>query len=288
MKLKKTISLLAAVLITASMFTACGGKESKDSDSSSAKDSVTESSSEEETSEESEEETSEEETTEETTTEEVTTEKAADSKNPSAGGSASDFGDITISMDGSESTEEAPVKLGEWATHGIFAAQDETYHNVACRFTKVTRESDDKKYIDDAIALNNDLCSSFGKIDVSKLKVPSDCELCVAEYEVYIPSDFPSAEWGVTSPSISVSIENTDGAGFPSADGASTYIGLSSTTSLSTTKESKYQTGNTYTFKCLFIMVKGYEKFAFKISGYPEGTTDVKTGERYEAFYASK
>ena len=53
MKLKKTISLLAAVLITASMFTACGGKESKDSDSSSAKDSVTESSSEEETSEES-------------------------------------------------------------------------------------------------------------------------------------------------------------------------------------------------------------------------------------------
>lgn len=54
MKLNKTISLLAAVLMTASMFTACGSKDSKDSsDSSSAKDSVTESASEEETSEDS-------------------------------------------------------------------------------------------------------------------------------------------------------------------------------------------------------------------------------------------
>lgn len=275
--------------MTASMFTACGSKDSKDSsDSSSAKDSVTESASEEETSEDSEEESSEEETTEAESTEAETTEKAADSKNPAAGGSASDFGDITVSMDGSESTEEAPVKLGEWATLGIYAAEDETYHNIACRFTKVTRESDDKKYIDDAIALNNDLCSGYGKIDVSKLKVPNDCELCIAEYEVYIPSNFPSAEWGVTTPSVSVSVENTDGAGFPSADGASTYIGLSTTTSLTTTKDTKYQTGNTYTFKCLFLMVKDYEKFAFKTSGYPEGTTDVKTGERYDAFYASK
>lgn len=280
MEIKKIVSILAAITLSASMFTACGNN---DETSSKAKtvDSQEETTTEEETTEaETEEENTE--ATEEETTDENSSDASTDVK-PTVG-----FGDITISMDGSEATEEAPVKFGEWATIGTYSAQDKIYHNIAVRVTNVTTATDDQKYIDDAIALNNEYSSAYGQINVEDLKVPSDCELCIVDYEVNIPSDFPSAEWGVTSPSLSLSVGNTDGAGFPSADGASTYIGLSSTYSLDTEEDPDYQVGNTYSFKSLFIMVKGYDKIDFKISGYPEGTSDVYEGEHYEAHFASK
>lgn len=287
MKISKTIAFLAAFTCFASTLTACGNN-----DNSSVSDSeVTESQTETETTETEEateaetEEESEEET--EAETEEETTDESVDSK--TAGSSEEDdFGDITISMDGAESTEESPVKFNEWATIGTYSATDSVYHNIAVRITKVTTASDDQKYVDDAIALNNDCSSDFGQIDVSKIKVPNDCELCVVDYEIAIPANFPTNDWGVTSPNVSLSVENTDGAGFPSADGASSYIGLSTTTDLEMEEDPSYQVGNTYAFRALYIMVKGYDKIAFKTSGYPAGTTDLDDAERYDVYFASK
>lgn len=284
MKITKTLAFLAAVTCFASALTACGnsGESSLSESQSEAETEATATEAEEETTEAAEEETTEAETDEESETE------AADDANAGAAVSDGDFGDIEISMDGSESTEEAPIKFGDWATIGTYSAVDSVYHNVAVRITKVTTASDDQKYIDDAIALNNDCCSGYGQIDVSQLKVPSDCELCVVDYDVHIPADFPSKEWGVTSPSLMISVDNTDGAGIPSADGASSYIGLSSTTGLETEEDPDYQPGNTYSFRSLYIMVKGYDKLAYKISGYPAGTTDISAVDGYDAFFAIK
>lgn len=285
MKISKTIAFLAAFTCFASALTACGNAD----DSSVADSEVTGSQTEAETTEATTEEETEEATEAETEEEsESETEAETDDSNAAVAAEEDDFGDITISMDGSESTEEAPVKFNEWATIGTYSATDSVYHNVALRITKVTTASDDQKYVDDAIALNNDCSSDFGQIDVSQLKVPSDCELCVVDYEIAIPANFPTNDWGVVAPNFSLSVENTDGAGFPSADGASSYIGLSTTTGLEIEEDPSYQVGNTYSFRSLYIMVKGYDKIAFKTSGYPAGTTDLDNAERYDVYFAAK
>ena len=105
------------------------------------------------------------------------------------------------------------------------------------------------------------------------LKIPDDCELCVMEYEVYVPEDFPSNEWGIISPDVNYSASNKGGGGIPSADGASTYIGMGGTTELLTQKKNEYFVGNTYKYVTLFLMVKGYKDYKFTFSSYPEGTT---------------
>lgn len=285
MKISKTIAFLAAFTCFASALTACGNAD----DSSVADSEVTGSQTEAETTEATTEEETEEATEAETEEEsESETEAETDDSNAAVAAEEDDFGDITISMDGSESTEEAPVKFNEWATIGTYSATDSVYHNVALRITKVTTASDDQKYVDDAIALNNDCSSDFGQIDVSQLKVPSDCELCVVDYEIAIPANFPTNDWGIVAPNFSLSVENTDGAGFPSADGASSYIGLSTTTGLEIEEDPSYQVGNTYSFRSLYIMVKGYDKIAFKTSGYPAGTTDLDNAERYDVYFAAK
>ena len=60
------------------------------------------------------------------------------------------------------------------------------------------------------------------------------------EYEVYVPEDFPSDEWGIISPDVNYSASNKGGGGIPSADGASTYIGMGGTTELLTQKKNEY------------------------------------------------
>lgn len=275
MKITKTLAFLAAVTCFASALTACGNS-GEGSVSESQSESETEAATEEETTEAAEEETTEAETDEESATEAETEAAAASDEEP-------DYGDIEISMEGTEATEENPVKFNEWTTAGSYSTVDSGYHDVAVRFTKVTTSTDDKKYVDDAIALNNKYSSDFRQIDVSQLKVPSDCELCVVDYEVYIPANFPTSDIGVTAPHFSPSVINTDGAGFPSADGTSSYIGLSTTYDLTMEEDTDYQQGNTYSFRALYIMVKGYDKIGFKITASAAGSGDI-----YDIFFDAK
>ena len=196
--------------------------------------------------------------------------------------------DVKDAVEGKSTSDENPAKMNQWVKTAIYSATDKVYHTVYTRVTNVKTSSQDKKFVDDAIKLNNDL-SSFRKIDVSKIKVPSDAELCVMEYEVKVPSDFPRQEWGITEPDISYGTTNIGGGGIPSADGTTTYIGMGSMTSLETEKDAKYDVGNTYKFRELYIMVKGYEKYVFKFSEIPAGTkSDDISGKSSDVFIACK
>lgn len=268
MNSKKVISLLAALMLSVSMLAACSDDDDKLSSRTTTTTTTTEAQEEEPT----------EEATEEETTEEATEEST---KAPS--------GDDVSGADASKTTKEDPIALGEWAAISTYAVEDETYHNVNVRITKVTSASEDEDYVDDAIDLNNDLSSDYGQINVADLKLPSDCELCILDYELNIPADFPVGKLGtISSPNFSFSISNKEGGGIPNADGTATYIGLTTVRSLKTEEDPKYEPGNTYSFKCYFAMVKGFEDFVISTHAYPEGTKDLSTAESYDAYFASR
>lgn len=137
--------------------------------------------------------------------------------------------------------------------------------------------------------MNNENSYDWGQIDLSSetYQTPDDVEWCMLEYEVYIPEDFPSSfdDGGIVSPEQSFSVYNIGGGGIPSSDGLSTYIGLTSTLDLeSYATDATFTIGNTYTFKMLYRMVTGYQDYVFKLSSYPDGTSDYSSG--YDAYFA--
>lgn len=218
---------------------------------------------------------------------ETTLSEAAD-PNETPGG---DSGDIAASaIDASQTSEEKPAQIGEWVGTTIYSATDKKYHTVYTRVTNVVSKSDDEDYVNKAIELHNSLSSENYQLDEKELKIPSDCELCVMVYEVYVPEDFPSQDWGITAPDIGYSAVNIGGGGIPSADGASTYIGMGGITELTTQKENKYNVGNTYSFSNIFLMVKGYENYDFVYSSYPDGTLsdDIGSVETVKAYHSAK
>lgn len=258
------LALTAAMLISV---TGCESKNSSSGDSSSKSEesSVVEVSS-------SEESTSEAESSETSTSK---TEAQSDSANA----------DVKDAIEGTATTDEKAADIGQWVKTSTYSATDKVYHTIYVRVTKVATKSKDSAYVDDAIKLNNELSSDYGKIDVSKIKIPSDAELCVMDYEVYIPSDFPTQEWGIVSPNISFGVSNIGGGGIPSADGTTTYIGMGTMSGLKTQKETKYQVGNTYSFRNLYIMVKGYEDYVFDYREYPDGTKSDEISGKDNSVY---
>lgn len=215
-----------------------------------------------------------------TTTTEAQTEE--DTKAPSGGEDIS-------GADASKTSKEDPLALGDWAAIATYAVEDETYHNVNVRITKVTTTSEDEDYVNEAIELNNKYSSDYSQVNVADLKLPSDCEVCILDYEISIPSDFPVGKLGtVSSPNFSFSISSIKGGGIPNADGTATYIGLTTVRSLKTEEETKYEPGNTYSLRCYFAMVKGFEDYVISTRAYPEGTTDVYDAESYDVYFASR
>ena len=140
MKKKRIIAMsLAVVLMLA--FTACGGENEVKQEPASAS---SEASGTDETSSGSAaskpEESSKPETAEEPEdTQALTQEPGASSGTPASGSEA----DISSAIDGSTASEESPVPLGQWATIADYSAEDETYHNVYVRVTKVTTSTED-------------------------------------------------------------------------------------------------------------------------------------------------
>lgn len=209
----------------------------------------------------------------------------ADENKPASG----DSNDIAASaIEPSETSEENLAPIGQWIKTTIYCPTDKVYHTIYTRITKVVSKTDDADYVNKAIELNNSVGSDFYKIDESELKIPDDCELCVMEYEVYVPEDFPSDEWGIISPDVNYSASNKGGGGIPSADGASTYIGMGGTTELLTQKKNEYFVGNTYKYVNLFLMVKGYKDYKFTFSSYPEGTTSDSSDDSVTAYLSAE
>ena len=271
---------LAAVLALA--LTACGsGNDTNQEQTSVSSESSTASSTEE---------SSEPETTEESEMTSEPEEESGSSSETSASGGAAD---ISSAIDGSTATEESPVPLGQWAAIADYSAEDETYHNVYVRVTKVTTSAEDAAYVQNAVAQSN-ANGSYYQIDLSSedYQLPSDVEWCVLDYEVYVPDDYPSPEYGITEPTMNFSESNIGGGGIPSADGTSTYIGLgtNNTDLQNNPSDMKFSVGNTYSFQVLFTMVQGYENYRFELSSYPDGTHSDNTSAdiMYYAYFANK
>ena len=271
---------LAAVLALA--LTACGsGNDTNQEQTSVSSESSTASSTEE---------SSEPETTEEPEMTSEPEEESGSSSETSASGGAAD---ISSAIDGSTATEESPVPLGQWAAIADYSAEDETYHNVYVRVTKVTTSAEDAAYVQNAVAQSN-ANGSYYQIDLSSedYQLPSDVEWCVLDYEVYVPDDYPSPEYGITEPTMNFSESNIGGGGIPSADGTSTYIGLGTNNIdlQNNPSDMKFSVGNTYSFQVLFTMVQGYENYLFELSSYPDGTHSDNTSAdiMYYAYFANK
>lgn len=197
--------------------------------------------------------------------------------------------DVSSAVDASLYTKTDPIPLGQWAKVARYSPTDKTYHNVCVRVTKITRQADDDAYVQSAIALHNENASDWRQIDISELKLPSDVELYVLDYEVFVPADFPSETWGINPPEISFSQGNINGGGIPNADGTATYIGLSTSICDLETGDIDYMPGNTYSFRILMPMVKGFSDFVLDTSTYPDGTpSDDSSGNSYYAYFAIK
>lgn len=118
------------------------------------------------------------------------------------------------------SSTKAAVKVPRYAT------EDQTYHPVYLRITKVTTSTENKDYVDAAIKLHNENSYDFNQIDPEAMKLPADVELCTLDYEVFVPEDFPTPEHGIVTPDFDFSQDNIGGGGIPAADGSSTYYYL--------------------------------------------------------------
>ncbi|MDD4851413.1 MAG: hypothetical protein PHO10_12055, partial [Gemmiger sp.] len=140
-----------------------------------------------------------------------------------------------------------------------------------------------------AIDLHNASSYDFQQIDLSQTKLPEDVELCVLDYEVFVPAEFPGQDYGINEPSMRFAQSNIGGGGIPTADGTSTYIGLGGNTEkLALEKDGTYQPGNTYPMRSVYTMVKGYTGYVFDFTSYPDGTEDVSAADMYYAYFGNQ
>ncbi len=202
---------------------------------------------------------------------------------------AADAPDVSAAVEGSATSENKAVPLGSWVKTAMYTAQDDTFHTVYVRVTKVTTQSADAAYVESAIETNDKYADEESVFDTDALEVPEDGELVVLDYEVYVPDDFPTASYGMPEPELYFSIRNIGGGGVPSTDGSETYLGLSTTVDLIVRDaDEEYQPGHTYNERCIFAMVNGYTNYVAEYSSYPDGTNgeDVNIDELYTVYHA--
>lgn len=184
--------------------------------------------------------------------------------------------DITNAVYMADTSEEKPAALGEWMETTRYSSEDKLYHTIYARVTKVTSFTEDEAYVKSCIDDHNSVSYDFQQIDLEELNLPSDVEVCIVDYEVYIPADFPIADYGTSSADISLSASNIGGGGIPNADNTAVYIGMGLADGLNIVKDQMYFPDNTYSFRSYFAMVKGYENYVFKSTSHPAGeSSDV-------------
>ncbi|MDD2955444.1 MAG: hypothetical protein PHD67_03910 [Oscillospiraceae bacterium] len=218
---------------------------------------------------------SEEPSSEESSSEEASSE-ASEPESAPAGAA-----DVSGAVKGADTTETAPAALGQWTETAHYATEDKTYHTVYVRVNKVTTQTADGAYVQSVIDQHNGCSYDFEQIDVAQLDLPSDVELCVLDYEVYVPAEFPGPDYGIVAPTFSFSAQNVGGGGIPSADGASVYLGMGMMEDLNLEKDPAYEPGHTYAMRGVFAMVKGYEGYVLRYTSYPDGTKETSVDTMY-------
>lgn len=192
-------------------------------------------------------------------------------------------------MDPASTSAENPAPLGQWVNFGFYTTADSKYHDLQVRVIRVFTYSENPDVIDGAIALNNSL-NEYSQVDTSDLNLPSDVELALVQYEVNIPSDFPVGDYGLFDLNLYMNAKNPEGGGIPSADGSSSYIGLGSTTYLTTEdfgdSDMNFEAGKTYTAYAFFAMVQGYRDYVFEATTYPDGTGEASSDSIIYVYFA--
>lgn len=199
-----------------------------------------------------------------------------------------ELAEISDAVDGSATSDTSTIPLGSWGTIGMYAVEDETYHNVYVKLDQITTQSEDADYIQSVVDEHNKVSYDFQQIDLASTEIPDDVEFCVLDYEIMLPDTFPAPEYGIGDISMMWGQSNIGGGGIPASNG-STYIGLgSNSTDLATEADPTYMPGNTYKLRALFTMVKGYEDYVFQVTSYPDGTTETSADVMYTANFACK
>ena len=299
----KKKNIIAVSVAAALMFalTACGGNNAEKeitsvtSESPDEPEEVTDdSSAEQETEEISEPEVVEESEVEEEPEVTEEPETAEESEAPEAEEPSAGAPDVSSAVEATTSTDAAPIAVGQWVKLSRYATEDETYHTVYVRVSKVTTSTDDAQYVQTAVDYNNANGSDWDQIDLSSedFAVPEDVEWCVLDYDVYVPEEFPAPDYGMVEPTIDFSAVNVGGGGIPSADGTSTYIGLGTNFFELAVypDDTVFEPGNTYSFQNLYTMVKGYQDYVFETSSYPDGTDSDHTSAdvMYYGYFGNK
>lgn len=155
-----------------------------------------------------------------------------------------DIIDDTIdTIEGRETSKNNPAELGQWVSSLERSDVDQTYHEVFIRITKFTTESDDPKYVNEAIELSNEYRGEYSTIEDRRENLSDDEEICIVDYEVYIPTNFPVDESGYinSSPYCLLGVINNN-------DKGGTY---SWSSHLETENEHEYEAGKTYEFRSM-------------------------------------
>lgn len=162
-----------------------------------------------------------------------------------------------------EATLENPAKIGEWVETKSYSAQDSQYHTMYFKITGVIRGEEAQKIVDEY--------NEEGHVVVINELDKDDLEYCIVTYETYFPSDFPQAEWGITSVDVDLSVCNLEDSG-----AIADYIGLSSVWDISDSPETdEFHAGDTFKDgQAVFAMVKGFTEYLFNCS-YFENDIEV-------------
>ena len=95
--------------------------------------------------------------TEDSSVEEEEAAEEEETEEPEKKEEEADTGDTDVSsaIEGSSTSETEAVPLGQWAKVADYATEDEAYHTVYVRVTKVTTSEADEAYVQSSIETNN-------------------------------------------------------------------------------------------------------------------------------------
>ena len=199
--------------------------------------------------------------------------------------------DVANAIDFTEALDRnKPVPLGEYMRASIYATETKKHHTVYIKLNKITSETEDAAYVQKAIHENNAEGYDFDQIDRAALDLPSDIELNVIDYEIFVPKEFPAPDYGLAGVRASFYAKDIVDGGTPSNDGNAVYLGLGVSEELLTKgareQGKTFAPGNAYPLRAYFMMVKGYDDYVIELNTYPDGSDGSSTSDMHKAYFA--
>lgn len=189
-------------------------------------------------------------------------------------------------VDGNTTTKDNGADMNQWVKVSDYSGKDQQYHNVYLRVTKVTTETDNANYVEDAVKLNNKFANENNQINIKNPKLSDEGEWCVMDYEIYIPDDFPAYDGKVTPTNYSFDVTDLG----DSSDGASSIIsfGMGTQKDLLVAEEpEEVDVGKIYSYRFLYAMAKGHKDYMFTHTQTPLGTKYGEDAELENVYYKS-